>query len=59
MQQAVDVRAAGGFRREAVERVHPIIWRHLVTSEDALFVKKGFTKGVVGLKYEEESGEVI
>ena len=43
-------------RREPVEHVHPIIRRHPVTGEEALYVNSQFTRRIVGLK-QEESGE--
>ena len=43
----------GVVKREPVENVHPLIRRHPVTGEKALFINKGFTTKIVGLKAEE------
>jgi len=43
----------GIVRREPVENVHPVIRRHPVTGEEALYVNKQFTRRIVGLKKEE------
>lgn len=40
----------GVVKREPVENVHPIVRRHPVTGEKALFVNKGFVRSIVGLK---------
>ncbi|KIY50630.1 TauD-domain-containing protein [Fistulina hepatica ATCC 64428] len=40
-------------RRPPVTTVHPIVRRHPVTGEEALFVNRGFTRRIVGLKREE------
>lgn len=43
----------GIVRREPVENVHPLIRRHPVTGEEALYVNRQFTRRIVGLKREE------
>ncbi|OCF34185.1 hypothetical protein I316_04135 [Kwoniella heveanensis BCC8398] len=43
----------GVVRREPVENVHPLVRRHPVTGEKALFVNKQFSRYIVGLKTEE------
>ncbi|KZT23869.1 TauD-domain-containing protein [Neolentinus lepideus HHB14362 ss-1] len=43
----------GVVRREPVENVHPVIRRHPVTGEEALYVNRQFTRRIVGLKKEE------
>ncbi|EIM92933.1 alpha-ketoglutarate-dependent sulfonate dioxygenase [Stereum hirsutum FP-91666 SS1] len=43
----------GIVRREPVETVHPVVRRHPVTGEEALYVNRQFTRRIVGLKREE------
>ncbi|KZT65581.1 TauD-domain-containing protein [Daedalea quercina L-15889] len=43
----------GVVRREPVESVHPVIRRHPVTGEEAIYVNRQFTRRIVGLKREE------
>ncbi|PPQ96095.1 hypothetical protein CVT26_004727 [Gymnopilus dilepis] len=43
----------GPVRREPVETEHPLVRRHPVTGEKALYVNQGFTRRIVGFKQEE------
>lgn len=43
----------GVVKREPVENVHPLVRRHPVTGDKALFVNKQFSRRIVGLKTEE------
>jgi sulfonate dioxygenase len=47
----------GTVRREPVETVHPVVRRHPVTGEEALYVNRQFTRRIIGLK-REESGQL-
>jgi len=43
----------GIVRREPVENVHPVVRKHPVTGEEAIYVNKSFTRRIVGFKQEE------
>jgi sulfonate dioxygenase len=45
----------GIVRREPVEHIHPLVRRHPVTGEEALYVNRQFSRRIVGLK-QQESG---
>lgn len=51
--------ARGGIvKREPVENVHPLVRRHPVTGEKALFINRQFSRKIIGLK-EEESNAIL
>jgi len=43
----------GTVKREPVENVHPLVRRHPLTGQKALFVNKQFSRKIIGLKTEE------
>jgi sulfonate dioxygenase len=45
-------------RREPVENIHPLVRRHPVTGEKALYVNRQFSRRIIGLK-EEESDAIL
>ena len=51
-------RRGGVVRRDPVEHVHPVVRKHPVTGEEALYVNRQFTRRIVDLK-KEESGECL
>lgn len=59
VEQAEYSRSRGAEpRRAPVENVHPLVRRHPVTGEKALFINRQFSRKIVGLK-EEESDAIL
>ncbi|KAF9235981.1 hypothetical protein BU15DRAFT_89376 [Melanogaster broomeanus] len=53
-EQAENSRRRGGpVRREPITTEHPLVRRHPVTGEKALYLNPGFTRHIVGFKTEE------
>lgn len=53
-EQAEKAQRDGHFvRRDPVKSYHPIVRVHPVTKQKALFVNRGFTRRIIGLKDEE------
>ncbi|KIJ14840.1 hypothetical protein PAXINDRAFT_163237 [Paxillus involutus ATCC 200175] len=53
-EQAEASRRRGGpVRREPIEPEHPLVRRHPVTGEKALYLNTGFTRRIIGFKTEE------
>ncbi|KAL1952225.1 hypothetical protein VTO73DRAFT_1374 [Trametes versicolor] len=46
-------RRGGVVRRDPVQNVHPVIRKHPVTGDEALYVNRQFTRRIIGLKKEE------
>ncbi|GAA5975662.1 hypothetical protein JCM10908_005234 [Rhodotorula pacifica] len=49
----VEAKGADAIRRAPINTIHPLIRRHPVTGEKALFVNPGFSRRIIGLKQEE------
>ncbi|CEQ39494.1 SPOSA6832_01034, partial [Sporobolomyces salmonicolor] len=52
-QNATRVHGPETIKRQPVKHEHPLVRRHPVTGEKALFVQPGFSRSIVGLKKEE------
>ncbi|GAA5850500.1 hypothetical protein JCM8547_001895 [Rhodosporidiobolus lusitaniae] len=51
--RAIALHGAETIKRQPVKHVHPLVRRHPVTGEKALYVNPGFSRRIVGLKQEE------
>ncbi|TNY22144.1 alpha-ketoglutarate-dependent sulfonate dioxygenase [Rhodotorula diobovata] len=52
-ERAVKLHGADTVKRQPVKHIHPLVRRHPVTGEKALFVNRGFSRRIIGLKQEE------
>lgn len=59
-EQAQAAKVEGGIeRKETIDSVHPIIRYHPVLKKKSLFVHRGFTRKILGLKTEESDNLLI
>jgi sulfonate dioxygenase len=54
-EKNTDAKVYAHVRREPVKNVHPLVRRHPVTGEKALFINRVFSRQIVGLKLEESA----
>ncbi|KPV74736.1 uncharacterized protein RHOBADRAFT_53685 [Rhodotorula graminis WP1] len=52
-QRAIELHGADTVKRAPVKHVHPLVRTHPVTGDKALFVNRGFSRRIIGLKQEE------
>ncbi|KAF7297897.1 Alpha-ketoglutarate-dependent taurine dioxygenase [Mycena chlorophos] len=52
-QAEFSAKRGGPVRREPIESTHPLVRKHPVTGEKALYINQGFTRSIVGFKREE------